>query len=46
MIWGIGYLALGLYLLAGAPHVLHFRYPERKPGQTESEVEHSEKEKI
>jgi hypothetical protein len=31
MIWGIGYLALGLYLLDGAPHLLRFGYPGPEP---------------
>jgi hypothetical protein len=46
MIWGIGYLALGLYLLAGAPHILRFAYPEPKAESPESDVEHSEKEDV
>lgn len=46
MVWGIGYLALGLYLLAGAPHLLRFSYPEPEPGPPESEAEHTGKEEV
>jgi hypothetical protein len=44
--WGIAYLVLGLYLLAGAPHLLRFAYREPEPEPPESEVEHSEKEEV
>ena len=37
--WGIGYLVLGLYLLAGAPHLLRFSYREPVSEGRELEAE-------
>jgi hypothetical protein len=42
LVWCVGYLALGLYLLAGAPHLLRLSYPE--PEAPESKFEDGEKE--
>jgi len=40
LLWGIGYLAIGIYLLAGAPQLLQFSYPE--PESPDSGNEHRE----
>ena len=37
LIWGTGCLVLGAYLLAGAPHLVRFSYPELESPDTESE---------
>jgi hypothetical protein len=34
MIWGVAYLAIGVYLLSGAPHLLRFSYPDAEPPQS------------